>query len=87
MSHAFNYFFAADTASYSCGTYGGGAYGEDCVASTGGQPSPASPGNGGLLPDTGWNILLPVALGLSIVIASVILLVKQLRRRKQTTAR
>jgi len=68
-------------APYGCDAYGASAYGECSTTSTG---SPAAP-NGGFLADTGYNILIPLALGVSIIIASVILLVKTLKRRRQDT--
>lgn len=66
-------------AEYSCDAYGASAYGECSTTSTG---SPNAPG-GGFLADTGYNILLPLALGLAIIIASIILLIKTLKRRHQ----
>jgi hypothetical protein len=64
---------------YSCDAYGANAYSASCT--TGTSPAPG----GGMLADTGYSILLPLALGLALVIASVILLVKRLRRRAQLT--
>lgn len=61
---------------YGCDAYGASAYGE-CSASTSTTTNPS-----GGLADTGYDILVPLALGLSIVIASIILLVKTLRRRR-----
>jgi hypothetical protein len=63
-------------AQYSCGAYGANAYdNSSCTTSTGTD-------TGGGLADTGYNILLPAALGLAVIIAGVILLVKRLRRVK-----
>lgn len=85
-------------ATYDCGTYGagnfgqgscassdadgsaGGAVGTGSTAGTGTQPG----GLGGLLADTGYQVLVPVSLALAIIVAAVILLVKRmLRARKQ----
>lgn len=65
-------------AGYSCDAYGANAYGE-CSTIT---SSPAG-SSGNFLADTGYDILLPLALGLSIIIAAIILAVKTLRRRAQ----
>jgi hypothetical protein len=61
---------------YSCDAYGANAYSAECTTST--SPAPS----GGMLADTGYNILLPLALGLALIIASVILLVKRMKRRR-----
>ncbi len=61
---------------YSCGAYGAGAYGEGgCVAAT----------SGGLA-DTGYNILLPLALGGALIIAAGILIAKRIIRKRRTAA-
>lgn len=74
MSHYLPYTIMA--AAYNCGAYGQGAYDEaSCAAST--QTS-AQPG----LVNTGYNVILPVALGLAIIIAVVILFFKQHRRKR-----
>lgn len=66
--------FAAAT--YNCGTYGSGAYDEGQCASTGGS-------TGGGLADTGYDVLLPIFLGISLLIAGSILIAKRwLRKRK-----
>jgi hypothetical protein len=65
-------------AAYSCDAYGANAYGECSTTAA----NPGSSNN--LLASTGFDILLPLALGISIVIASVILLVKRIRRSKQS---
>jgi hypothetical protein len=62
-------------AAYSCDAYGANAYNASCTTSTG------SSTNGGLLADTGYNILVPLALGLALIIAAAILIIKRLRRR------
>ena len=67
---------AKTLAQYSCGAYGADAYNANTCTTTPGT----SPG-GGPLADTGYNVLLPLALGLAILIAGIILLVKRLRRR------
>ena len=67
--------FAA-TSTYDCGTYSSSAYSQnDCGATTGGS-----------LADTGFDVLLPIFLGISLVGAAAILVVKRLiRRRRQAT--
>lgn len=80
------HFYYVAAANYSCGTYGGGDFGTSCDAATAGvSGSPAANGGagglGGLLADTGYNVLLPVALGVAIVVAAGILLAKRLYRR------
>jgi LPXTG-motif cell wall-anchored protein len=77
MNNLISTHFLAATG-YSCDAYGANAYGECSTAST---SDPAS--NNNLLANTGFDVLLPLALGLSILIASVILLVKKVRRHKQ----
>ena len=69
------YYLAA--AGYSCDAYGANAYNECSTAST------STPDSGGWLADTGYNILIPLALGAAILIASAILLIKTARRRQQ----
>ncbi len=78
-------------AEYGCDAYGANAFGE-CSTTTNPGTNPgtgtgANPGTtpGGGLADTGWNIIIPVALGIALIVASAILLVKRVRRsRKQT---
>ncbi len=67
-------------AQYNCGAYGADTYNSNtCTTSTG--------ANGGFLADTGYNVLLPLALGAAIVIAGIILLVKRLKRRNAATTK
>ena len=81
-------------ADYSCGTYGAGNFGTECDANaTGGVAGSPSSGTGtstgtggaggvnGLLADTGYAVLLPVALGMAILTAAAILLTKRTYRR------
>lgn len=63
---------------YSCGTYGANTYSSSCTTSTGGNSG------GGSLADTGYNVLLPAALGLAVLIAGAVLLIKKLARRRST---
>lgn len=70
VKHTFN--FAAD---YNCGVYGAGTYQN---AACGTEPA------GGGLADTGYDVLLPIFLGISLVVAGAILLAKRwLRKRRQ----
>jgi LPXTG-motif cell wall-anchored protein len=63
-------------AAYSCGTYGANTYNSTCT--TTGTDSNTS---GNLLADTGYNVLIPLALGLALIIAAAILIIKRIRRR------
>ena len=74
MSNIYTSFGAA---TYNTDAYGSGAYQEVKSTSTG-------TGTGtNLLANTGYDVIIPVSIGLAIVIASVILLVKKLRTKKQ----
>jgi hypothetical protein len=68
-----NYFFAA--AEYSCGSYGAGDYSEgQCTAGT-------NPGGG--LADTGYDVLIPIFLGISLLVAGAILVTRRLLRKRK----
>lgn len=67
-------YFGAD--GFNCDAYGQYAYNECAVQGTA--------DNGGGLSFTGDLMIIPLALGAAIVIASVILLVKKLRRSKKS---
>lgn len=71
----FRIFFAADR--YNQDAYGSGAYQEVLGSETGTPPA-----SGGPLANTGFDIIIPVALGLAVMIASGALLVKRLRAKK-----
>ncbi len=65
-------YFAQST--YNCDAYGSGAYSNQCTATA----------DQGSLVDTGYDVLLPIILGVSLIGASVILVVKRaLRKRNQ----
>ena len=66
---------------YSCEAYGANAYGE--CSSTTSPTSPTANDPAGFLANTGYDILLPLALGVAIVIAAIILAIKTLRRRQE----
>ncbi|HSW81189.1 MAG TPA: hypothetical protein VLG40_02225 [Candidatus Saccharimonas sp.] len=69
-----NYF-----AQYGCGTYGGGAYDHTGCATTS-NPSDS-------LANTGYDVLIPIFIGIAVVVASGILLVRRiLRKRKNAQA-
>lgn len=68
-------------AAYNCNAYGAGNYGECATTGTG---TGTGTSDGGLLANTGYDILLPLALALSIIIAAAILLAKTLIRRRQS---
>lgn len=71
----FRIFFAADR--YNQDAYGSGAYQEVLGSETG-----TSPTAGGPLANTGYDIIIPAALGVAVVIASGVLLVRRLRSKK-----
>lgn len=75
MNYTYKAFAAA---TYSSDTYGSGAYQEVQGAST--ITNTSTP----LLANTGYDVLIPVSLGLAIIIASAIVLVKKLRTKKQS---
>ncbi|HEX6461647.1 MAG TPA: hypothetical protein VFZ58_00045 [Candidatus Saccharimonadales bacterium] len=60
-------------ADYNCGAYGASAYGQQCVAASGTDG----------LAGTGYNIIIPVAFGLALVIAAAIWVAKVMLRRRQ----
>jgi hypothetical protein len=64
-------------ASYDCNAYGRGTYNNaECNTTA----DPNTPSDGGLLPDTGWNIIIPVAFALALILAASILFAKKLIR-------
>jgi hypothetical protein len=65
-------------ANYDCNAYGAGTYNNtDCVTGANGGSVP------GGLADTGYNIIIPAALGLALILAASILLIKRAARRKR----
>lgn len=82
-------FFAA--ADYNCGSYGVGAYNENEACSTQGGGTGTGGGtntsadtntnNGGPLANTGFDIIIPIALGVAVIVAAGILVVKKLTRK------
>jgi len=75
-----NIYLAQANSSYNCGVYGAGTYNSnECNASTDAGGSAA---NNGTLADTGYDIILPVALAVSIIVAAIIYTIRQIRRRK-----
>jgi len=72
-----NNFLLTLFADYNCDAYGANAYGQ-CAVTTG--------NGGGLLAATGYNLIIPVAFGLALIIAATAWLIKiALRRRQQKT--
>lgn len=67
-------YFGANT--YNVDAYGTGTYQELQGANTG------QPAAGGPLANTGYDVIVPVTLGLAVVGASLIYLVKRLRTKK-----
>lgn len=78
----------AQASNYDCGAYGAGNYNENsCQTSTGGggATDPGATGGtsgGGFLADTGYGVIIPVALAAAILVASIIYAVKQQIRRR-----
>lgn len=60
------------SANYSCGTYGSGTYQGTCQ------------GTDNNLANTGFDVLIPIFLGVSIIIASGILLVRRAMRKRKS---
>ena len=70
-----------DVIYYLAVNYGEGVYGANVYSAESAVPtSPVTPA--GWLADTGYNILIPLALGAAILIASIILLIKTVRRHQ-----
>ena len=90
-------YFAA--ANYNCGAYGAGSYdaNSSCDTQSGGNNGGTGSSNGGTgtttnggsnggtgpLADTGYNIIIPVVLGLAVLAAGIVLVVKKLTRRQK----
>lgn len=61
---------------YSCDAYGANTYSSTCTTAV------QQDTTGGSLVETGYNILLPLALAVALIIAATILLFKRLHRQK-----
>lgn len=72
-----NYRYLAATDGYSCGSYGASTYGDGCTT----QTEVTSPDTG-FLGNVGYEVILPAALGLAVIIAALIALGKKMRRNK-----
>ena len=78
--------YLGQAANYSCGTYGQSTYNANCQqgaasSSSGSAPSAGNASaSGGLLANTGFDVIVPIALAVSILGASAILLIKKIRR-------
>ena len=68
--------FAAD---YGCNAYGQGTYNNNACATQAANGGTTAPAGG--LADTGYDVIIPIALGLALIIAGGILLVKRLKRK------
>lgn len=68
-------------ADYNCGAYGSSTYtnGDPCQTTTG-----TATGTGGGLAYTGLDVLVPLTLGVLLIVAAIIMFVRNLRR-KQTS--
>jgi hypothetical protein len=62
---------------YNCGAYGAGTFGTCSTTRTGTGSS------GGILADTGYNVIVPVALAAAVIIACTIYLVRRMRRNRK----
>lgn len=79
VKHTFK--FAAD---YNCGAYGAGTY-QNGICGT--SPADSSGSASGGLAETGYDVLLPIFLGIALVIASAIYFAKRwLRKRRQNAS-
>lgn len=65
-------------ANYDCNAYGAGTYNNDTCST-----ASATGSNTGILPDTGYNIIIPVAFALALIIAAAILFFKKAMRRRK----
>lgn len=74
FDYAYRYFAQA----YGADAYSSGSYQVVQGSSTG-----SAPGGSGPLANTGYDVIVPVSLGISIVVASVILLAKKAVRAKK----
>jgi|GEM_PF-1163868 len=76
----------AQASNYDCGAYGAGNYNEgSCQASTGGSTAGGGGSNGGgFLADTGYGVIIPVALAVAILAASIVYAVRQQIRRRRS---
>ena len=63
--------------SYGSGNYSTTTYSGQTQTSTG-----TNTGNSGGLADTGYDVIIPIALGVALIIAGVILLIKRAKRKK-----
>lgn len=63
-------------AQYGCGTYGGGNYEQGTCAATSSNPLDT-------LANTGYDVLIPIFIGVAIVVASGILLVRRMMRKRK----
>ncbi|HEX6415959.1 MAG TPA: LPXTG cell wall anchor domain-containing protein [Candidatus Saccharimonadales bacterium] len=68
--------FAAD---YDCNAYSQGTFNNNACATQSADGGSTAPSGG--LADTGYDVIIPVALGLALVIAGGILLVKRMKRK------
>lgn len=66
-------------ANYSCDAYGASGYSQ-CATTT--SSASDTSGVAGLLANTGYDILIPIALALAVIVASIIYLIKQLRVKR-----
>jgi len=63
-------------AQYGCGAYGGGAYEQGTCATTSSNPV-------NTLANTGYDVLIPIFIGISIVVATGVLLVRRIMRKRK----
>lgn len=74
------YYYSFAATEYNSDAYGAGTYNGQATEQT--TPPPATPADSGPLANTGYDIIIPVALGIAIVGASALLMVKKLRNKK-----
>lgn len=72
-------------ADYNCGSYGSGNFGEtQCETSRQTTNSTTNGSQSGYLADTGYDILIPLALGGALIVASIILIIRKFVRRSRS---
>lgn len=74
----YHYLAAVDNG-YSCAAYGASTYGDECQT----QQGVLSPDTGWQLTNVGYEIIVPAALGVAVLIAGLIALAKKMKRQKQ----
>ena len=77
-----NYFLTKFAVEYNCGAYGASTYNNSDPCTTTGT---GTQGAGGSLAYTGIDFLLPLVLGIALIAASIIFIIKSKRNKKSTS--